>query len=302
MNRDDFIISVYCLVCDHLPTILAQQTNNSRLRKAGFLPKLTDAEVLTLEICGEFFKLHTDRDLHAYFAAHYRHFFPHLTSRTLFVRQAANLHPVKQLLWQSIVRESEQNHVPLQAIDTLPYPVGGFTRRNRLKSFQDQADIGYCAAKKMTYYGFKIGLRVSFSGMITHCCLLSARAHDVNHTEELLEGMTGVAAGDKGFIDKDRAAWLAKDGVTLVTPVRKNSREASPFPKKLLRQCAYFRKRVETVGSQLCDRFGLHRLRVRDVRHLTHRLIRKVLSHTVAVWFNLQKGRKPLNFEALVTV
>lgn len=299
MNRDDFIIATYCLIVDELARIEAEQTNQ-RLRRAGFTPKLSDAEVITIEICGEFFKLHSDSDIFAYFTAHYRAFFPNLTERTLSVRQAVNLHQLKQVIWQRLAHKSEQDKGSLQVIDTLPYPVGGFTRRFRLKCFRGIADVGHCAAKKMTYYGFKIGLRVSSIGMITHCPLLDARSHDVNHTEELLEAVSGLVAADKGFIDQDRQYYLAERGTTLVTPSRSNSKDASPFPAKLLARCAYFRKKVETVGSQLCDRFGLHRLRVRDLWHLCHRLGRKVLSHTVAIWFNLQKGSEPLDFDSLV--
>lgn len=153
----------------------------------------------------------------------------------------------------------------------------------------------------MTYYGFKIGLRVSSLGMITHCPRLNARSHDVNHTAELLEDVSGMIAADKGFIDADHQCFLAERGTDLVTPPRSNSKHGSPYPAKLLAKCAYLRKKVETVGSKLCDRFGLHRLRVRDLRHLCHRLGCKVLSHTVAVWFNLQKGGDPLNFDSLVT-
>jgi hypothetical protein len=300
MNRDDFIIATYCLIADELARIEAEQPQK-RLRKAGFPPKLSDAEVITLEICGEFFKLHTDADIFSYFATHYRAFFPHLGDRTVFVRQAVNLHQVKQVIWQHLVQKSGQDRASLQVIDTLPFPVGGFTRRFRLKCFRGVADVGYCAAKKMTYYGFKIGLRVSSLGMITHCPLLDARSHDVNHIEELLEAVSGMIAADKGFIDTDHQSLLAQQGTDLVTPLRSNSKQPSPYPAKVLAQCAYFRKKVETVGSQLCDRFGLHRLRVRSLWHLCHRLGRKVLSHTVAVWFNLQQGKPPLNFESLVT-
>lgn len=298
MNRDDFIIATYCLVADELSQIKAQYT----LRKAGFPPKLSDAEVITIEICGEFFKQHTDTDIFSYFRSHYHAFFPNLSERTTFIRQSVNLAPVKQLLWQHLVQKSQQDKTDLQVIDTLPYPVGGYTRRFRLQSFRGTADVGYCAAKKMTYYGFKIGLRISHSGMIVHCPLLDARSHDVNHTEELLEGAFGLVAADKGFIDKGRQATLDRQGITLVTPPRSNSKTPSTFSKTLLSKCAYFRKRVETIGSQLCDRFGLHELRVRDLWHLVHRLTRKVLSHTVAVCFNLQQGREPLDFDSLITV
>lgn len=124
---------------------------------------------------------------------------------------------------------------------------------------------------------------------------------DVNHTEQLLESVSGLIAADKGFMDVDRQSFLAERGTDLISPPRSNSLKASLFPAKLLKKCAYFRKKVETVGSQLCDRFVLHRLRVRDLWHLCHRLGRKVLSHTVAIRFNLQRGGEPLDFESLVT-
>jgi hypothetical protein len=41
MDRDDFIISVYCLVCEHYQAI---QTSYP-LQRGGFAPALTDAEV-----------------------------------------------------------------------------------------------------------------------------------------------------------------------------------------------------------------------------------------------------------------
>src|SRR5215211_4575427 len=144
MDRDDFIITVYCLVCEQYQAI---QTSYS-LRRGGFAPALTDAEVITLEICGEYFKLNTDQDIFDYFRAHYRAWFPALTERSLFVRQAANL-------WQ--VKAAD----PVQVIDTLPLPVCGLTRAPRERCFKMQADYGYCAAKDMHYYGFKLGLRVA---------------------------------------------------------------------------------------------------------------------------------------------
>jgi hypothetical protein len=66
MDRDTFIITVYCLVAEHYKML----KNLSHIRKGGFPPQLTDEEVITMEICGAFFKLHTDKDLFAYFHFH----------------------------------------------------------------------------------------------------------------------------------------------------------------------------------------------------------------------------------------
>jgi hypothetical protein len=49
MNRDDFIIAVYCLVCEHYQAVCAALPH--RLRRGGFDPQLSDQEVITIEVC-----------------------------------------------------------------------------------------------------------------------------------------------------------------------------------------------------------------------------------------------------------
>jgi hypothetical protein len=58
---------------------------------------------------------------------------------------------------------------------------------------------------------------------------------------------------------------------------------------------------IETTFGQLAGRFHIERTWARDLWHLSHRVIRKVLGHTVAVWINLTLGRDPLDFAGLVT-
>jgi len=297
MDQDLFIITVYCLVVEHYPILVKQ----FGLRHGGFAPALTDEEVLTMEICGEYLKRSNDTDLYKYFAKHYRHFFPTLPDRTSFARQAANLWQFKAALQQRLVSLSGQAQDPVQAIDTLPLPVCTYTRAPRDRRFKELADYGHCAAKKLDYYGFKLGLRISRAGMIIHFPLLSARAHDVTHLGALLEGYNGLVPADKGFIDAyQQQLWQQQQGVQLVTPPRTNM--APPAQPTLLKRAKRWRKLIETVNSQLTERFSITRIRVRDFWHYQHRVIRKVLAHTVLVFLNLQMGRPPLDFEGLVTV
>ena len=295
MDRDDFIIAVYLLVCEQYQAILTRH----RLRRGGFAPALTDEEVITMEICGEYFKLDCDKDLFAYFHTHYLHFFPKLTDRSLFVRQAANLWQVKAAIQKRLVTVSGQIHDPVQVIDTLPLPVCVLTRARRDRCFELEADFGYCPAKDMHYYGFKLGLRISRLGMITHYPLLAARPHDIQSLDTLLEGFEGLAPADKGFIDAYRQARLSEGHrITVVTPVRKNMH--TDLPRTLLRFCKRIRKFVETVGSHLTERFGVDQIRVHDLWHFQHRLIRKILAHTVCVFLNMTLGRPPLDLDGLV--
>jgi Transposase DDE domain len=296
MNREDFIIHVYCWVCDEYGEISREQ----RIRKAGFAPAFTDEEVITIEICGECFGLNKDEAIYEHFDTYYRHFFPKLPERSLFVRQAANLWQVKMRIQQKLVSRCGQDQEAVQVIDTLPLPMCVFTRSRRDRCFKPDADYGYCAAKQLYYYGFKLGLRISPLGMITHYALLPARPHDIQLLDDLLAGFTGVALGDKGFINTLRQQELAnKRCIELLTPTRRNM--ARHLPPPLQRLTRRWRKLIETVGSQLAGRFAIEQIRVRDLWHLQHRIIRKVLAHTLAVVFNLQLGRSPLDFDGLLT-
>jgi len=297
MDRDDFIIAVYLVVYEHYQAVRERYL----LRRGGFSPALTDEEVITMEICGEYFKLNGDKDIFAYFRAHYAHFFPKLTDRTLFARQAANLWQVKAMIQQRLVWVSEHYFDPVQVIDTLPLPVCVLTRARRDRCFEQEADYGYCAAKDMHYYGFKLGLRISRIGMITHAPLLAARPHDIQSLETLLEGFVGLAPADKGFIDAYRQAILLdRHGIQVVTPARKNM--LTNIPQPLRKFCRRVRKMVETVGSHLTERFGIDQIRVHDLWHFQHRLIRKILAHTICVFLNLLYKRPPLDLDGLVTV
>jgi hypothetical protein len=96
MDLSTFIVAVFCLIDDRL--------KERRIRSRGPTPTLSDSEVLTIEVVGEFLGLDEDTELLAYFRRHYAHFFPNLlrVHRTTFTRQAANLWKVKERLWQEL--------------------------------------------------------------------------------------------------------------------------------------------------------------------------------------------------------
>ncbi|MGI8655123.1 MAG: IS982 family transposase, partial [Pyrinomonadaceae bacterium] len=81
--------------------------------------------------------------------------------------------------------------------------------------------------------------------------------------------------------------------------VKSNMKEE--HPTALRKFCSRIRKIVETVGSHLTERFAVARIRVHDLWHFQHRLIRKVLAHTVMVFLNLRLGRDPLDLDGLVS-
>ena len=96
---EDFIITVFCLIDD-----LYKQLISKPLRRRGSTPKLTDAEVITMEITAEFLGFHTDKAIWLYHKQHWQSLFPQICHRSQFVRQSANLWQVKQQLHQLVIR------------------------------------------------------------------------------------------------------------------------------------------------------------------------------------------------------
>lgn len=300
-DEASFIVAVYCLICD-----IYQQLYPDGVRHRGFVPQLADAEALTIVIVGEYLGLGEDKAIFEYFYKHYRAWFPALSDRTLLVRQWANLWQVEQAIWQVLVKRSGADQALIQIIDTLPVPICAIKRYKRRHIFWDdvllEPEVGYCASKDWFYFGFKGGLRIAANGMIVHAPLLQARPHDSQHTEALLAGMPAGALGlaDKAFLDEDKQTALqdAYD-LRLLTPLREGMHATAfilPDSLKGLRQL------IETVNSQLVERFKVQEMRVRKGWTLLARWFRKILAHTICVWLNLQSGRSPLDFAGLVSV
>jgi hypothetical protein len=94
-----------------------------KIRQRGFSPKLSDSEVLTIEIVEEFLGLGMDKKIWEYFQRHWKKWFPQLPCRATFVRQAANLWKVKQMIQKLLTLKLEAFDNHLHVIDGFPLPV-----------------------------------------------------------------------------------------------------------------------------------------------------------------------------------
>jgi len=291
---DEFIIAVFCCVDDLLQTI----TEDHPPRSKGFAPALSDSEVMTMEIVGEYQGIDTDKGIWQYFQRHWQAWFPHLTSRSTFARQAANLWQYKECLQQQLAVQLGASNDPLHLVDGIPIPLCCFSRAPRCRRFKEQAEYGYCAAKKQTYYGFHGHLLVNGSGVITSFTLTPANGSEREALWEMLEHIEGLLIGDKGYLSQPLQQELQTVGIDLQTALRSNMQDTrSPQWLRLLKRV---RRLIETVIGQLTERFHIEKVWARDMWHLTSRLNRKLLAHTVCRWLN-RNNPDPLRFESLVS-
>lgn len=288
MNLDDLIIAWFCLIDEGLETLLAGR----RLRERGPYPRLTDSEVLTLEVVGEYLGLEQDSAIFAYFRRHYRHFFPALAQihRTTFVRHAANLQVIKERLWQWLCERLP--HDPhLAIIDSLALPVCQFTRAPRCRRFRGEAAYGHDHLTHQPFYGFRLHARICWPGVLCQIEVTPGNGQELAAAEDLTAGTSGVVIGDRNFWAPRLREALAQRGITLLAPFRRRTQDPSP---SLSRALSRWRYRIDTIFGQLVERTALKRIWAHDLWHLTNRLLRKVFMHTLAVYSNLTLGCPPL--------
>ncbi len=149
MSIDNFIIRTYCLIEQKTKKI---ESFLNGFRKRGFEPKLTDAEVITMEIVGEFLGYDTDVGIWRYFQQHWKTWFPSIGSRSAFAKQASNLWKIKQILQQELSEMLGGFSDELHMADGFPIPICKFKRAGWSRSFRGEASYGYCASKAETYY------------------------------------------------------------------------------------------------------------------------------------------------------
>jgi hypothetical protein len=293
VDLDSLIIAVFCLIDDTL-----RRATPTRLRQRGPRPLLADAEVLTIEVVGEHLGLDRDAELFAYFRRHYGHFFPRLRTvhRTTFARQAANLWKVKEALWQYLLPETGGD--PRWAmVDSFPLAVCRFGRAPRSRRFRGEASFGKDHAAKATIYGFRLHARVCWPGVVTRLSLAPAGAADLTLLEELTDETAGVCLGDRAYWQPELARWLRGRGVEMLVPFKKRASDPAPERSRVITRIRY---RIETVFSQLCERLSVKRVWARDLWHLSSRLLRKVLAHTLMVVLNRAQGHDPLRLAQLL--
>jgi hypothetical protein len=296
MPLEDFIIAVFCSIEKMLQQIMTECV----LRHRGFAPKLTDSEVLTMEIVGEFLGIDADKHIWHYFRRHWSAWFPKIGARSTFVRQAANLWCIKQIIQERLATylsaDVEHGHI----IDGFPLPVCHLARAKRCRTFRDVSAKGYCAAKDEYYWGLHGSILISFSGIITGRTATAAPVDEREALFDVLNDIQGLLLGDKGYISQTlKKELIVYHHIDLQTPLRKNMVDTRDplFVQHLIK----IRRLVETVIGQLTDHLHITKVRARDLWHLTSRINRKILAHTVGIYLNRMLGRPPLQFDGLIT-
>jgi hypothetical protein len=187
----------------------------------------TDEEVLVLFLFGVFKKRKTLKAIYEYANDHLREWFPQLPSYVAFVQRInriSDVFPVliEQLLTQYPEKVEYVNNGLL--IDSMPIILAQRGRRFQAKVAAEIATKnGYCATKKLYYYGVKLHVvarhRKAHLPMPEYMGITNAGMHDNKAFEQIASELSHETVyADKAYSDSFADETTS---FTLLTPVKK---------------------------------------------------------------------------------
>jgi len=199
-------------------------------RTVGDTPTFSDSEMLTLMLAIDFFEFTSERRYLAFIRANYRSLFPHLLTQGQYNRRARQLGYLLNALrqdWASELGSPLENHFLL---DTTPVIAVGYRRSKRHSDFLGSAAYGYCAARRMKYFGYKLAMLTTLDGTPYAFELIPANTDERDAADEILDSLPSNSQvwSDKGFIGEEWQAQWAETGRHIWTAKRENQLIQNP--------------------------------------------------------------------------
>lgn len=299
MNSIDFeslLVIIFVLVDDWY----RQEGKILKGKLPGAKPEMSDSEILTLALIMDYLPFPGETQFIGFIRANYGQWFPQLLDRSQFNRRLRKLGAMLEMLRRTWVRELGGLDAVSLVIDTKPIPVVGYRRSKRFSDFQGSADYGYCAARKMKYFGYKLVVLSTLQGLPIAYDLVSANTDERQAVEGVLEVVRGCDIyGDKGFIGQDWQKEITDSTGNRIWTIQRDNQhhQVSSTFKRLIGRV---RQRIEGVFHEIQNTGrNPERLLNKTVNGLATHIAAKITSHTLRLLLRRQFGVDVLTFQSL---
>jgi len=261
---------------------------------AGTPLTLSDAELLTMAVMSALLGFTSERRWLRYADRELAGMFPRMIGQSgwnkrvrkalfLFIRVIRML-AMDTSLWSDDV----------WVVDSTPVQCGCSRETVRRSDAAGWAEYGYCASRSRYFWGLRLHLVCTLTGLPVMFALAGAKADE----REILLGMPGAARdvtaahpgqviiGDKNYFGRAFEAELAERELTLLRPVRKG--EAGRAGQNLFKP---LRQVIESVNWTFKGQLDLERHGGKTPEGILARVLARVLALTAAIWHNDKTGQ-----------
>ncbi len=255
------LIRLYFYICQVYEEEL--KWHCERFTKNRVEPKFTDQELITTFLFSlAYCQMRTLKACYEHLDNYYRDWFPTLPSYQAYVNRLNRLASVFPVLVSRLYTDSRSEQQTEQLLgmmltDSMPIMTCSGIRRGKVA--RHLTDYGYCATKKLKYYGVKLhclgGVHPGTLPVMEYALVSQASTNDLEAQRQVLEGLSNrIVLGDSAFGPKDLQDKFTSNGGLLICP-QKNSRWESEAYKKWVRAPRKLRARMIARVRQAIESF-----------------------------------------------
>jgi Transposase DDE domain len=253
----------------------------------GIAPQLCDAELLTLAVLQALLGYTSEARFIRYAHTHLRPWFPYLPERPGYNKRLRRAGHVMQHVTAHLARSCPSFTDDLWLVDSTPVECGRSRETVKRSDLAGWATYGYCASHSRFFWGLRLHLITTPSGLPVAFALTGAKtderdtALDMITLDPALHRPGQILMADKGYRRASFETDLNHAGITLIRPALSSEK---PRPhQRFLRPC---RQIIESVNQTLKAQLDLERHGGRTKPGVCARILQRLLALTAAIWHN----------------
>jgi hypothetical protein len=286
-DLDTLATALYCRTDDLLRAHAERVPARPRV---GIAPKISDAELITLAVMQALLGYTSERRWLRYAHRDLRQMFPHLPLQAGYNKRLRKLADTMSWLVTMLGPDTAIASDDVWVVDSTPVECARSRETVTRSDLAGWAEYGYCASHSRFFWGLRLHLVATISGLPVGWALTGAKA-DERHV--LLDILTGTGSlrfndpgrqtliGDKNYFGAQFETELHAAGIDLLRPARKGEtpRPGAEFFKPL-------RQVIESINQTFKAHLDLERHAGRTMAGVCTRVAQRILALTAAIWHN----------------
>ena len=261
--------------------------------KVGFTPDFTDAELVTLAVMQGMLGFVSEHRWIRYAHTHLRHLFPYLPKQPGYNKRLRAATGLMKTLARLLAERTSTWADDVWVVDSTPVECARSRETVKRSDLAGWAEYGYCASHSRYFWGLRLHLVCTLSGLPVAWALTGAKADERETLIDLFAAAPDLRAArpgqtiiaDKNYYPKDFESQIRQQRFTLLRPRRKG--EADRFGAALFRP---LRQVIESINQTFKAQLDLERHGGRTPDGVCARVIQRILALTAAIWHNDQIG------------
>ena len=257
---------------------------------------LSDAELLTMAVMSALLGFTSERRWLRYVNDHLAVMFPRRIGQPGYNKRLRKAFFLFVRVIRMLAMDTSLWSDDVWVVDSTPVQCGCSRETVTRSDAAGWAEYGYCASHSRYFWGLRLHLVCTLTGLPVLFALAGAKADERETLLGMLEAGADVVdthpgqtlIGDKNYFGRDFEAQLTERDLDLLRPVRKGeARRAGQHLLKPLRQI------IESVNWTLKGHLDLERHGGRTPAGIIARVLARILALTAAIWHN-DKNAQPV--------